>query len=149
MSVLGRPRRAARRRPPWTPGGLGRPLATALALLLAGCGGSSSPTTASVDDPATVVSIQNETLLPVSSRSCHVRGTVENITPDRTVDLTMHWQALDSSGNVIGRTALTVSGLLPGEVRTFEASGFFKNGLIPCSSISTFERSATTARVRT
>jgi len=134
-------------RTPRTSGGLGPPVAAALALLLAGCGGDSSSSTTPVADPSTVVVIQNETLVPFSSNSCHVRGTAQNITADKTVDLKMQWQALDESGKVIGTTGLTVSDMAPGEVRTFEASGFIKDRLIPCSSISTFQRSATTAAV--
>lgn len=118
--------------------------ATAALALLAGCGGSSS--TAPIIDPATTVVISGEILVPAANDICHVRGTIQNITPDRTFNVVLHWQALDSAGKIFGSVSLEVNGLKPGETRTFESTGFIEGdkGLFPCSRISTFQRNQTT-----
>ncbi len=122
---------------------LARLLLGLLVGLLAGCGGSSSSTT-----PADVtgVTITGESLLPVSDRICHVRGTVVNGTPDVTVDVFMRWQAFDASDQAIGTTALRVTGVPPGTRQDFESSGLASNdrGLIGCGDIARFERIETT-----
>ena len=112
-------------------------------LLLAGCGGGSSTTPTL--DPATTIAISGETLVPVASNICHVRGTIQNLSRLK-VNVVMQWTALDIDGTTqLGTTTLGVNGLNPGETRTFESTGFINgnNGLVGCARIVTFKRNQT------
>lgn len=121
-----------------------RPLVLALVLAaFAGCGGSSSPT--AVSDPSVVV-VESESLVQVSSDACHVQGTVVNTSDTATFKIVLRWQALDASDKVLGTTRVDLDRLLPGERRPYDATGFASNdqGLFPCSKITRFERIETT-----
>jgi hypothetical protein len=121
----------------------GSGLALSLLLaVLAGCGGSSSPT--AVTDPTAVI-VESETLVPVSD-ACHVQGTVHNTTDLATFKVVLRWQALDAAEKVLGTTRVDLEHLAPGERRPYDATGFASNdhGLVPCSKITRFERLETT-----
>ena len=125
------------------PGGRSWPLLAAVLTLalLAGCGGSGSSTPI---DPATTVVVSGETLVPVDTDICHLRGTIQNISTLK-VNVTLHWQALDPNATVIGTVSIELDGLVPGETRAFETTGFINGdkGLFPCSKITTFQRNET------
>ena len=109
--------------------------------LFAGCGSSSSTTPTA---PAGVT-IQGESLLPVSGGICHMRGTVVNATPDVTVDVHLRWQAYDTAAQTLGTTAFTLTNVTPGTSQDFESTGFAgSDRLIACSEIARFERIETT-----
>jgi hypothetical protein len=54
----------------------------------------------------------------------------------------LRFQSLDANEKVTGTTRANVNGLVPGERRSYNATGFAANevGLIPCSKIARFER---------
>lgn len=119
-----------------------------LVALVAGCGGSgSSPSSAT--DPSVVV-IESENLVPVSSDSCHVQGTVFNSSDTVSFDVLLRWQAFDATDKSLGTTRVTIERLKPGERRAYDATGFARNdeGLVSCSKIARFERISTTVSVR-
>jgi len=113
--------------------------------LLAGCGGSSSPTAA--PDPLVVV-IESENLIPVKD-ACHMQGTVVNTGVLLAFDITLRWQAFDAANNSLGTTSVEIDNLLPGERRLYDATGFAGNdtGLIRCAQIARFARIQTTVNV--
>lgn len=116
-------------------------------VLLAGCGGSSSPSEPT--DPSVIV-IESESLVPVSSESCHVQGTALNSSDAVTFDVNLRWEAFDAAEKSLGTTAVSLSRLKPGERRAFDATGFASNdrGLVPCSKIARFERVSTSIAAR-
>lgn len=114
-----------------------------LALLLApvaGCGGDGGSTSATAVDPNVAIVIESQQLVAVSSRSCHVQGTLRN-TATEPVDTTLRWQAFDRADRLVGTTAASVD-VPAGVSEPFDATGFFNedDGLIPCSRIARFER---------
>ncbi len=111
--------------------------------LLAGCGGSSSPTAAS---DASVVVVESESLVSVSGGACHVQGTLVNTAEVGVFDVVLRWEAFDAAGTSLGTTRVTITALRPGERRTYDATGFAGNsqGLVPCSKIARFDRLETT-----
>jgi hypothetical protein len=109
---------------------------------LGGCGGGSS--TPTLD--SSLVSVQDERLLRVAERICHVQGAVVNVTSDTAITVIMRWQAFDANDAGIATTRLTVTGVAPGTRVDFETSGFASNdrGLVGCGDIARFERIETT-----
>ncbi len=114
-----------------------------LAAGLAGCGGSSSPS--SPTDEGTIV-VESESLVPVAG-ACHVQGTVLNTSDIVTFNVTIRWQAFDAADKILGTTRVSVNKLKPGERRAYDATGFASNdnGLIPCSRIARFEQISASA----
>jgi len=112
------------------------------ALTLAGCGSDSGTPTL---DPS-IVSVEGESLVPISGRICHVRGTVVNATPDVPVTVILRWLAYDPTDTGIATTRTTVTSVQPGTRVDFETTGFASNdrGLVGCSDIARFERIETT-----
>jgi hypothetical protein len=115
--------------------------AVVAAALLAGCGGSSTTPTI---DPATTVVVSNEALVRPASNICHVTGNILSIATFR-VNVTLKWEAFDTTAKVIGTLTLVVNNLNPGESRSFESTGFINGnqGLIDCSKVVNFTRNET------
>lgn len=118
-----------------------------LALLLAACDGSSTPTGPSELEG---ISIVGEALVPAAAGICHVRGTVVNARDDVAVDVLMRWRALNADAQEIGFTRVRVTGVAPGTQQDFESTGFASNerGLFGCGEIARFERIETGIQTR-
>lgn len=121
-------------------------LRLAVVMLLAtfaSCGGGGS-TTPTVPEGEGTVLVQSETLVPVTD-ACHMQGVVANVSERTKFDVTLRWQAFDAAGVILGATQITIPNLLVGEQRPYDASGFASDnrGLVPCSAIARFERTAT------
>src|SRR5581483_8015195 len=101
-------------------------------VLAAGCGGGGG-STPTVPEGEPTVSIDGERLVPVRD-ACHVQGTVTNLNPTRRLDVTLRYQAVDAAEKLLGTTRTDLTGLAPGEQRSFNATGFAANGrgLVPC-----------------
>jgi hypothetical protein len=118
-------------------------VAIVLLLAIAGCGGDGGSTPNVAESEGTVL-VQSEKLVAVRD-ACHVQGVVINGSIRSTFDVTLRWQAFDGTGAVIGTTQTTIPTVVAGEQRPYDATGFASNskGLVPCSAIVRFERTAT------
>jgi len=118
-------------------------VAIVLLLAIGGCGGDggSAPT---VSEGEGTVMVQSENLVPVRD-ACHVQGVVANVSAGSTFDVTLRWQAFDTAAAVLGATQITIPKVVAGEQRPYDATGFASNsrGLVACSAIARFERTAT------
>jgi hypothetical protein len=116
-------------------------LALGLAVGLASCGDDEGTTPTLPEGQGTVV-VESEFLVPFDNDACHVQGTVLNTSDFLSFDVAIRFQSIDANERVTGTTRANVSNLLPGERRTYNATGFAANevGLIPCREIARFER---------
>jgi hypothetical protein len=115
-------------------------LVLGLAVALVGCSDDESSPPTVPEGPGSVV-VESEFLVPFDE-ACHVQGTVLNTSDAVSFDVSLRFQSLDANDRVTGTTRANINSLLPGERRSYNATGFAANevGLIPCRDIARFER---------
>ena len=121
---------------------VGPQLASALLVLIAGCGGGSTgPDVHFQDFPPGTLIVESESLTTVAPNTCRVALVLRNTRNVNIPFVTIEYQAFDAAGTMVGEATLN-TGLGPSETAQRQVAFVPAR---PCSSIRRFERTTTSA----